>query len=42
MRVGLARRLAMGGDARRQLRLAKEHLQVIKARAETQKADAQK
>src|SRR5919205_1279726 len=26
MRVGLARRIAMGGDARRQLRLAEEHL----------------
>ena len=39
MRVGLARRIAMGGDARRQLKLAEEHLRMIEARADTPKQE---
>jgi uncharacterized sporulation protein YeaH/YhbH (DUF444 family) len=34
MRVGLARRIAMGGDARRQLRAAEEHLRMVEARGD--------
>jgi len=39
MRVGLARRIAMGGDARRQLRMAEEHLRTIEARPDTPKQE---
>jgi uncharacterized sporulation protein YeaH/YhbH (DUF444 family) len=39
MRVGLARRIAMGGDARTQLRRAEEHLHVIESRADTPAAE---
>jgi len=39
MRVGLARRIAMGGDARTQLRRAEEHLQLIESRSDTPAAE---
>jgi hypothetical protein len=39
MRVGLARRIAMGGDARSQLRRAEEHLRLIESRADTLPAE---
>jgi uncharacterized sporulation protein YeaH/YhbH (DUF444 family) len=39
MRTGLARRIAMGGDARRQLRKAEEHLALVEARPDTPKQE---
>jgi uncharacterized sporulation protein YeaH/YhbH (DUF444 family) len=35
MRTGLARRIAMGGDARKQLKRAEEHLALLQSRADT-------
>jgi uncharacterized sporulation protein YeaH/YhbH (DUF444 family) len=39
MRVGLARRIAMGGDARRELRAAEEHLRLVEARGDAPAAE---